>query len=750
MRPTTAIKGIWVLILTHGLLFPSSFSQTDSPTTPEWNKLKDQPITEANFRAACDLMQQIGRTDLKQGYAMLAEYVPKVKATGNREWVHVLLMGWAKAKGSTGYFDEAEQLYHEVWKNTIPTERYYRESLVALSLLYAEWGKLDSMNKYVALGEKLCKQANDKENLSFLYGFKAMTSTADTSAMRIYFERAIEIAKDLPDKNALFTARYNYAYAYLQNDLHKQVNEFEELLELSKDSTLNHWPRKLYERTAFTFRNAGPSVYYNLMQINLLLTDYDNAWKFAELFYNATIKPNPNSINAPYFNAEMAIAKAYQEDYTEAKKYFDKSHDQFNLPEDKIPYLSYFIAAGMISEHEQHYDQAVKYYSEALKRGNTQSQHLVPPEIYYAHALIRTGKLNEAGQVLAKFEGLKDVRKYSAIGLNYYKYFAELQKAKGDYAGYTNALEIYYGIKDSLINLSRYRAIKEVEAKVRIRDKEQQITLLNQESAARAEQTRKERLFYIILTGFAGLIIVLLILYLRNRQMRNRQQQALQRSRMQQMEKEHRIEVMQEVMDAEENERRKIADALHDDVNAMLALASLNISSVLEKATKDEPTAKKLQKSHEILTSVTSNIRDLSHRLTPLVIEKYGFRKAIEDLSDAINLSEKIRLETVIVGFGDTQPYSLSFFHELYRIMQELLHNVLKHSKATHALMEIVEHDKQVSILVEDNGVGFSREPSVKGKGLSTIQSRIAYLNGRMEIVQKKNSGTLVVIEIPK
>lgn len=714
-----------------------------------WEKLKNKPVIETNFRAACDLMQAIGKTNLKKSYEMLAEYVPRVKQTGNRYWTHVLLMGWAKAKGSGGYFEEAEKLYHEVWKNTKEQELYYRESLVTMVLMYAEWGKYDSVNKYIKKGEQLCSKAGDKENLSFLYGFKAMTSMEDTAVMREYFERAMDLAANLPDKNALFTSRYNYAYFYCQNNLQKQVTEFEALFELAKDSTLNHYPRKLYERTTFTFRNAGPSVYYNLMQINLLLMDYDNAWKFAELFYDATIKPNPASINAPYFNAEMAIAKAYQNDFVTAAQYLDKSRSQFNMREDSIPYLSYFIAAGMLAENAKKDKQALDYYAEGLKKGNTRSQHMIPPEIYYTHALIRNGQLEKAEQVLSKFHPLKEIRRYSAIGLSYYKYYAELLKAKGDYPGYVQALESYYAIKDSLTNLNRYRAIKEVEAKVRIRDKEQQITRLNEESTARMIQMRRERVFYTILISFSGLIIVLLILYLRNRQIRSRQQQALQKSHLEKMEKQHRIDVMQGAIDAEENERRKIADELHDEVNSMLAFASLNVSSTLEKGIPDIQSEKKLRKTYEILSSVTTTIRDLSHRLTPLVIERYGFKKAIEDQAEAINLSEKLKLQTVIVGFDDTRKYTSAFLNDLYRIVQELLHNILKHAHASTALLELVEHEKHLSLMIEDNGIGIAEDLSNKGKGLHTIQSKIAYLNGKMEINRKKENGSLIVIEIP-
>jgi signal transduction histidine kinase len=217
---------------------------------------------------------------------------------------------------------------------------------------------------------------------------------------------------------------------------------------------------------------------------------------------------------------------------------------------------------------------------------------------------------------------------------------------------------------------------------------------------------------------------------------------------MEQLEKQRDIELMQSLMRAEENERRKIADQLHDEVSGMLALASLNISSTLEKGRQDEQAEKKLHKAQDILLGVTGTIRDLSHRLTPLIIEKFGFRKAIEDLADAVNVSEKIRLDTVIIGFEDSNKYPISFLNDLYRIIQELLHNIFKHSGASEAGLELVEHEGRISIIVEDNGVGIAEDLNTGGMGLNTIQSKIAYFKGRIEITRKKESGTLIVIEI--
>jgi signal transduction histidine kinase len=207
---------------------------------------------------------------------------------------------------------------------------------------------------------------------------------------------------------------------------------------------------------------------------------------------------------------------------------------------------------------------------------------------------------------------------------------------------------------------------------------------------------------------------------------------------------------MQGAIDAEGRERRKIADQLHDEVGGLLSLATLNLSSTLEKGREDVGANEKLLKTQEVLFSVATTVRELSHRLTPLAIDKYGFRKAVEDMAEVVNVSGKLSAQAVIIGFEHTDAYSDAFLSDLYRMLQELVQNVVKHAQASHVFLEVVEHERSISIMVEDDGVGINEDKAVHGKGLETVRSKITYLKGRVEIGSKREGGTLIVIELPK
>ena len=211
-------------------------------------------------------------------------------------------------------------------------------------------------------------------------------------------------------------------------------------------------------------------------------------------------------------------------------------------------------------------------------------------------------------------------------------------------------------------------------------------------------------------------------------------------------------ELSNRILETQEEERKTIAEQLHDDVGSMLSLVSIQISSVLQESLPLAST-QKLTKASEVLQSVSASIRNMSHSLTPIAIEKYGLANALNDLSSTISLSGKIKSECIIVGFDTESKISadLNMLNEIYRITRELLNNILKHAQASHCLIQLIEHPEAISLMVEDNGTGFKPDQLniSTGIGIRNIQSRIAYLKGTLEISLRPEGGTLIVIEIP-
>ncbi|ALL06556.1 hypothetical protein AQ505_14240 [Pedobacter sp. PACM 27299] len=116
-----------------------------------------------------------------------------------------------------------------------------------------------------------------------------------------------------------------------------------------------------------------------------------------------------------------------------------------------------------------------------------------------------------------------------------------------------------------------------------------------------------------------------------------------------------------------------------------------------------------------------------------------------------INISEKTALEYVVIGFESSRDYPLALLNNLYRIIQELLNNIIKHAGASNAYLELVAEQGQLRIIVDDNGKGFDSSLAMRssGIGLENIRAKLSLYNGEMEITRKPEHGTLVVIRIP-
>jgi two-component system, sensor histidine kinase LadS len=205
------------------------------------------------------------------------------------------------------------------------------------------------------------------------------------------------------------------------------------------------------------------------------------------------------------------------------------------------------------------------------------------------------------------------------------------------------------------------------------------------------------------------------------------------------------------LIDTEAKERRRIADELHDIAGSMLSAAKLNITSIREKEflTSDEGKLK-LEKAEEAINAVAGSVRNLSHALSPVMLDKIGFKKSVEKIISFFTSSGKINIETLIIGFDEYDPSLEHIYTVLYSIIYELLNNMVKHSAASNAMLQLVEHDDGITLVAEDNGRGLKEEFDKQNtKGLAGIISKINYFNGSIEL-DGGQGGLIISIEIPK
>ncbi len=207
------------------------------------------------------------------------------------------------------------------------------------------------------------------------------------------------------------------------------------------------------------------------------------------------------------------------------------------------------------------------------------------------------------------------------------------------------------------------------------------------------------------------------------------------------------------IIKTQEAERRQLADQLHDVAGSLLSAAKLNLSSIREKSlVKDEHARDKLGHAEHAVNEVGQMLRNISHAISPIMLEKAGFRQSIEKIAALFNTTGKICVELEILGFDRTQPEMFEKYSVLYGILYELINNIVKHAQATHALVQLIEHDDSVVMIVEDNGKGLP--PGFGSRyethGLESIKSKVHYLDGMIAFDDAESRGLIVTIEIPK
>ena len=210
------------------------------------------------------------------------------------------------------------------------------------------------------------------------------------------------------------------------------------------------------------------------------------------------------------------------------------------------------------------------------------------------------------------------------------------------------------------------------------------------------------------------------------------------------------VKLNQEKIEAEiitlENERRRIAADLHDEVGPMLSGIKLMISNLQVKNDSDRD---RIVKVKEYIDDSIKRMREISNNLLPAVLEKRGILEALQQL-----FVEHQKVHGIMIQFSYDENIVLSSQRQLhlYRIVQEILHNTTKHSQAKTLRIELFMSNKSISLYTEDDGKGFDiQDKSHKGKGLGmrNLHSRAELLSGNMYIESVPSKGTYITLNFP-
>ncbi|KAA1247309.1 sensor histidine kinase [Aquimarina sp. RZ0] len=220
-----------------------------------------------------------------------------------------------------------------------------------------------------------------------------------------------------------------------------------------------------------------------------------------------------------------------------------------------------------------------------------------------------------------------------------------------------------------------------------------------------------------------------------------------QQKKHQKLESEYQKELLTTSIQSQEEERSRIAKELHDDVGAMLTTTKLYIGQITPELPPEELTAI-AHKINGFFDDMIQSVRSISQDLRPIVLEKLGCIEAIQSLVQTIQDTGKIEISLInnaTISIAKTKELNL------YRIIQELITNTIKHAAASAIKIELKNIDNKLIIIYEDDGKGLDQKQKryKKGLGLNNIESRLSVLSGSIHFM-KQTSGMKIQLEIPQ
>lgn len=339
---------------------------------------------------------------------------------------------------------------------------------------------------------------------------------------------------------------------------------------------------------------------------------------------------------------------------------------------------------------------------------------------------------------LAKINSLK----ITHLADHAHKTLADAYEALGQYKKANEHRKLYSLLRDSLQLVQKLEMIYDMEVKYRLSDKDKQ--LAQQELAIERNESRiKSKNFWIIAisAGFLLISLISILLY-----WNNFHKQTLQAEKIRNLRQEIQIASLQAMVNGEEKERSRIARELHDGIGGTLGAIRTRVSAMVRKYTTAH-TNDDFTELMQMLEEASADLRKTAHNLMPEILLQEGLAKASQLFCERLRKGHMLQINTEIWGKVRRLPGDVEL--TAYRIIQELLHNILKHAGATQALVQIVFHESQLCITVEDNGRGMPANAGHKeGIGLKTIQERVKLMNGQIDTVSTPGQGTSVYIEL--
>jgi len=591
------------------------------------------------------------------------------------------------------YANQALNLSQKVKYLKGEADAYYNRGQIQVNILKSDSAKMD-YEKAIAIYKKI----NDQEGLAEIYtdyGILLRVQGRGSDAI-VYFQQAADLYEKVNNlqgsSETLVLLANNYNQLHLFN---KALDMYQKSYELRV---------KIHKTVMAAQSLAGIGLTYRNKQIyEPGHKNFDLAVQYMLRARTAFIKADDKLYTA-FIDKEIGITYLQQEKYNEALVYFLQAETMFTKLDTRRELGSLYKGIGNAYLKLKQYPQAKIYLEKGLNAALA--------EKYQQH-------------IMESYEGL----------YNYYK-------QTGDDKASLKFHEKWMEAKDTLTQKANFEKITEVTAKYETEKKEQQISILNKENTIQKLSIGSRNKTIGIIAGLFLLSgIVTALFFNRHKLKLKARQQALMLKQ--------QDTLTRAIVDAEENERKRIASDLHDGVGQLFSAVKMNLNGLFDRITIAKEEDRFLAENTLALVDEScKEVRIISHQMMPNMLLRSGIASDLKSFIEKIN-SDTLKVTLEATGFKSKLESNVETM--LYRIIQESINNVIKHAKATRLDLVLTRDARGITAKIADNGVGFNvnERENFDGIGLKNIATRIEYLKGTIKYVSEPGTGTTVLIEVP-
>jgi two-component system NarL family sensor kinase len=414
-----------------------------------------------------------------------------------------------------------------------------------------------------------------------------------------------------------------------------------------------------------------------------------------------------------------------------------------------------YMAAYMQGDYQLGYAKnipaAIDFYKQALDKAKllADNRQVVFIQSKLGNAYLQQNNTGLAITHLLPAYQLSKEEQLTDQELELSKLLASGYYKQGDHRQAADYYAIVNTLSDSIYNQTKTNELNFLEAKYQNQLKEKAITELTLSNSLSQIKVLQRNKWLIIGGAIAGVVLLLLLFLYKNskkNQLLTQKDNESKQQHIQFLQQQQQVVSMQSMINGQETERTRIAKDLHDGLGGLFSTVKMHFSS-LQHEREDLGTNPTFVKSYELVNTASEEVRRIAHNMMPEVLIKIGLIPAVQELCGSINAGRLLHTKLQVYGMDKRLNPSTEIM--LYRIIQELLNNIIKHAHATEAILQFNKDGNRLSVTVEDNGRGFDTagQNDKAGIGLESVKSRVTYLNGQLSIDSQQEVGTTVMMD---